>query len=108
MLTNAKTQELFDRIKDKWDNYFQNNKEIDLENREFTTRISRNLSNLQWRITNEIVDKHLKDISEVREVDLWDLNVCYYVSAVTLLDCNGVLNQKEIKRREKPGCLIQT
>ena len=43
----------------------------------------------------------------MREVDLWDLNVCYYVSAVTLLDCNGLLNQKEIKRREKPGWLIQ-
>ena len=43
---------------------------MDLENREFTTRISRNLSDLQWTITNEIVDKHLKDISEVREVDL--------------------------------------
>ena len=43
----------------------------------------------------------------MREVDLWDLNVCYHVSAVTLLDCNGLLNQKEIKRREKPGWLIQ-
>ena len=107
MLTNAEAQELFDRIKEKWDNYFQKYKEMDLENREFTTRISRNLSNLQWTITNEIVDKHLKDISEVREVNLWDLNVCYYVSAVTLLDCNGLLNWKEIKRREKPGWLIQ-
>ena len=107
MPTNAEAQELFDRIKEKWDNYFQNYKEMDLENREFTTRISRNLSNLQWTITNEIVDKHLKDISEVREVDLWDLNVSYYVSAVTLLDCNGLLNQKEIKWREKPGWLIQ-
>ena len=29
------------------------------------------------------------------------------MSAVTLLDCNGLLNQKEIKRREKPGWLIQ-
>ena len=87
MPTNAEAHELFDRIKEKWDNYFQNYKEMDLENREFTTGISRNLSNLQWTITNEIVDKHLKDISEVREVDLWDLNVCYYVSAVTLLDC---------------------
>ena len=42
------------------------------------------------------------------EVDLWDLNVCYHVSAITLLDCNGLLNQKEIKRREKPGWLIQS
>ena len=107
MPTNAEAQELFDRIKEKWDDYFQNYKEMDLENREFTTRISRNLSNLQWTITNKIVDKHLKDTSEVREVDLWDLNVCYYVSAVTLLDCNGLLNQKEIKRREKQGWLIQ-
>ena len=107
MPTNAEAQELFDRIKEKWGNYFQNYKEMDLENREFTTRISRNLSNIQWTITNEIVHKHLKDISEVREVDLWDLNVCYYVSAVTLLDCSGLLNQKEIKRREKPGWLIQ-
>ena len=107
MPTNAEAQELFDRIKEKWGNYFQNYKEMDLENREFTTLISRNLSNIQWTITNEIVDKHLKDISEVREADLWDLNVCYYVSAVTLLDCNGLLNQKEIKRREKPGWLIQ-
>ena len=107
MPTNAEAQELFDRIKEKWDNYFQNYKEMDLENREFKTCISRNLSNLQWTITNEIVDKHLKDISEVREVDLWDLNVCYYVFAVTLLDCNGLLNQKEIKWREKPGWLIQ-
>ena len=80
---------------------------MDLENREFTTCISRNLSNLQWTITNEIVDKHLKDISEMREVNLWDLNVCYYVSAVTLLDSNGLLNQKGIKQREKPGWLIQ-
>ena len=92
MPTNAEAQELFDRIKEKWDNYFQNYKEMDSENREFTTRISRNLSNLQWTITDEIVDKHLKDISEEREVYLWDLNVCYYVSAVTLLDCNGLLN----------------
>ena len=60
----------------------------------------------QCVITDEIVDKHLKDTSEVREVDLWDLNVCYYVSAVTLLDYNGLLNQ-EIRRREKPGWLIQ-
>ena len=92
MPTNAEAQELFDRIKEKWDNYFQNHKEMDSENREFTIRISRNLSNLQWTITDEIVDKHLKDISEEREVYLWDLNVCYYVSAATLLDCNGLLN----------------
>ena len=105
--TNAEVQKLFDRIKEKWGNYFQNYKEMDLENREFTTRISRNLSNLQCTITNEIVDKHLKDISEVREVDLWDLNVCYYVFPVTLLDCKGLLNQKEIKQREKPGWLMQ-
>ena len=79
---NAEAQELFDRIKEKLDNYFQNYKEMDLENREFTTRISRNVSSLQWAITDEIVDKHRKNISEGKEVDLWDLNVCYYVSAV--------------------------
>ena len=47
MPTNAEAQELFDRIKEKWDNYFQNYKEMDLENREFTTGISRNVSSLQ-------------------------------------------------------------
>ena len=107
MPTNKEAQELFYRIKEKWDNYFQNYKEMDLESREFTTRISRNVFSLPWTITNEIIDKHLKDISEVREVELWDLNACYCVSAVTMLDYNGLLKQKEIKRREKPGWLIQ-
>ena len=103
MPTNAEAQGLFDRIKEKWDNYFQKHKEMDLESREFTTRICRNVSSLQFTVTYEIVDKHLKDISEVRKVDLWDLNVCYYVSAVTLFDHNGLLNQKEIYQRNQDG-----
>ena len=61
--TNAEAQELFDKIKEKWDNYFQNCKEMDLENREFTTGISRNVSSLQWTIStsNHMVWRAITD-----------------------------------------------
>ena len=36
---------------------------------------------------------------------IWD--ICLYVSAITLLEFNGLLKQKNIKKKEKPGWLIE-
>ena len=81
---------------------------MNVQNRDYSTHISGQIADGQWEVIDLIVDQNLKSINETREITLWDINVCLYVSAITLLEFNGLLKQKSTKKKEEPGWLVQS
>ena len=100
-------KELYKVSKEKWDEYYEKYKDMIVQNRDYSTHISGQIADGQWEVIDLAVDRNLKSINETREITVWDINVCLYVSAITLPEFNGLLEQKNIKRKEKPGWLIQ-
>ena len=84
-------EEYYKVLKKKWDGYYEKYKVMDVQNRDYSTHISGQIADGQWRVIDLIVDRNLKSINETREITLWDINVCLYVSAITLLEFKNQL-----------------
>ena len=76
MLLNPEDQLLYEELKERWTFQFDKYKDLEIGKREYKDQ--------HWVIVNKVVNEHLQQISYSREIDLWDINVSLYVSAITL------------------------
>ena len=97
--------ELLENIKVKWTENYTKYRPMLLQEREYTTKIDRNIPENQLRMVNLIVSEFIEENMKGKGISLWDINVACYTSAVTLLERLGQLRQKQtpIKTKNRDG-----
>ena len=63
-------EEFYKVLKEKWDGYYEKYKDMNVQNRDYSTHISGQIADGQWRVIDLIVDRDLKSINETREITL--------------------------------------
>ena len=96
--------EVHENIKVKWTESYTKYRLKLLQEREHTTKIPKN----ELRIINLIVSEFIENNKKGRGILLWDINVAYYTSAVTLIERLGRPKAKtNAYKNQKPGWQIQ-
>ena len=107
--TEQKEQEILrpeeqEEIQSRWEKHFETFYNQNISERKYQTKVDRKVNQKLLNTADRIVDKELKDMYDKDGISLWDLNVIYNTSAVTLLETNGKLREIESmgKRHNKP------
>ena len=87
------------KLRNKWEEHFDLFYKENITPRKYQTRVDRHIDSKLLATVNKIVNEKLKAMYESEGVSLWDLNVIYYTSAVTILEAKGKL--REIKNMTK-------
>ena len=97
------------KLRDKWEEHFDLFYKENITQRKYQTRVDRHIDSKLLATVDKIVNEKLKVMYESEEVSLWDLNVIYYTSAVTILEAKGKLREIKnmTKQHNKPGWRIQ-
>ena len=88
---------------------FQKYIELDIDQREYSTKVSPPPAQGQLEIIDEIISEQMTEIEEKYHNTLWTLNVIYYIAAITLLEKEGKLRGTNRRKEEyvKPGWQIR-
>ena len=88
-----------------WRNNFEKYIKLELQEREFCTKVTPPPSQDLFNIVQEIISAEIPIIEENYEMNLWTINVIYYSTAVTILEKEGKLRKTKQgqKVKEKPG-----
>ena len=96
--------ESYKELKQKWDRNLEKYKKLQLDQREYQTRVNRPINRDNLKNMNFIVGQHLEQNVKEDGISLWDLNATYYSAAVTVLGQEGVLKEvKNAHAKVKPG-----
>ena len=87
--------ESYKELKQKWDRNLEKYNKLQLDQREYQTRVNRPINRDNLKNMNFIVGQHLEQNVKEDGISLWDLNAAYFSAAVTVLGQEGVL--KEVK-----------
>ena len=87
------------KLRDKWEEHFDLFYKENITQRKYQTRVDRHIDSKLLATVDKIVNEKLKVMYESKGVSLWDLNVIYYTSAVTIIEAKGKL--REIKNLTK-------
>ena len=92
-----------------WRDNFKKYIELDIHQREYSTKTSPPPSMDLLKIVDEIISEEIVNIEKNYEIDLWTINVIYYTTAVTVLQKEGKLRKRgrKQKQKEKPGWQIR-
>ena len=77
------------KLRDKWEEHFDLFYNENIPQRKYQTRVDRHIDNKLLATVDKIVNEKLKVMYESKGVSLWDLNVIYYTSAITILEAKG-------------------
>ena len=82
---------------------------MNIEDREYSTKIKPIPEKQQLELLDQIVYEEVELLEEKYEINLWILNVIYYVTAITLMENEGKLHlEKRTKKvTQKPGWKIR-
>ena len=84
---------MLEEIKQAWNVNFNKYKDTPLKDREYQTKLDRNIPEIELVIANRIVTEFIQEQAK-DGISLWDINVVCYVTAVTLLERIGRLKPK--------------
>ena len=70
--------ESYKELKQKWDRNLKKYKKLQLDQREYQTRVNRPINRDNLKNMNFIVGQHLEQNVKEDGISLWDLNVAYY------------------------------
>ena len=76
--------ENYKELKQKWEEYLEKYKSLQLDHREYETRVNRIISKENMMSINSIVGRYLNQTLKENGPSLWDLNAVYYSAAVTV------------------------
>ena len=85
--------EMLDEIKQAWNVNFNKYKDTPLKDREYQTKLDRNMPEIELVIANRIVSEFIQEQAK-DGISLSDINVASYLTAVTLLERIGWLKPK--------------
>ena len=57
-------------LKEEWNGYYEKYEDMNVQNRDYSTHISGQIADGQWKVIDLIVDRNLKSINETREITL--------------------------------------
>ena len=72
-------------LNQKWDRNLEKYKKLQLDQREYQTRVNIPINRDNLKNMNFIVGQHLEQNVTEDGISLWDLNAAYYSAAVTVL-----------------------
>ena len=106
---NDKDIKLKEEIKTIWIRNYKKYIEMEITEREFMTKAKPLPQQKHIQLMDEILAEEIPKIEEQHGVDIWTLNVIYYVSAVTILEKEGRLREIRRKKTAKhtPGWQIK-
>ena len=87
------------KLTELWKKNFQKYIELDIDQREYSTKVSPPPAQGQLEMIDEIISEQMTEIEGNYHNSLWILNVIYYTAAITLLEREGKL--WDINRRKK-------
>ena len=90
--------ELFEKMKCKFLQYFDVYKDRSLAQRNYKTQVCYQIGDDEWDAINGVISTFINE--NPRNTDLWHLNVIQYCAIVTLLDIRGVLKERKHYARE--------
>ena len=92
-----------------WKKNFQNYTELDIDQREYSTKVSPPPAQGQLENIDEIISEQMTEIEEKYHNSLWTLDVMYYTAVITLLEKEGKLRETDRRKQEyvKPGWQIR-
>ena len=98
-----------ENLRKLWKKNFDKYLNMNIEDREYSTKIKPIPEKQQLELLDQIVYEEVELLEEKYEINLWILNVIYYVTAITLMENEGKLRlEKRTKKvTQKPGWKIR-
>ena len=92
-----------------WRKNFEKYINMDIEHREFSTKVTPPPVQKSLDILNKIVEEEIMRLEKEHQLDLWTINVIYYTSAVSILQKEGKLKEEKGNKQPKgkPGWQIR-
>ena len=86
-----------------WQN-FRKYSETNISQRNYQTKFHAKVTDQEWTLINNIVERKVKELELNGELSLWDINVAHYATAIIVISWKGNLRE-DTKRIEpsKPG-----
>ena len=97
--------ELKEKLRKIWIKYFDKYSKIDIDDREYSTKMKPAPEKVHLEILDQIVAEEIKNLEEEQEINLWTLNVIYYTTAGTLMEKERKITprEKETESKRKTG-----
>ena len=92
-------QEMMEAIRPIWMKNYEHYLNVEIKDREFTTRKDRKIEDIEIEAVNRIIEEILSQNGS--SINLWHINVMQYATAITLLSGHGKL--RENKKKNKVG-----
>ena len=87
-------------LSELWKKNFQKYIELDIDQQEYSTKVSPPPAQGQLEIIDEIISEQMAEIEEKYHDSLWTLDVIYYTAAITLLKKEGKLRETNKRNKE--------
>ena len=87
-------------LREIWRKNFEKYINMDIEHREFSTKVTPQPAQKNLDILNKIIEEEIMRLEKEHQLDLWTINVIYYTSVVSILQKEGKL--KEVKGNKQP------
>ena len=99
-------QEMMEAIRPIWMKNYEHYLNVEIKDREFTTRKDRKIEDIEIEAVNRIIEEILSQNGS--SINLWHINVMQYATAITLLSRHGKLreNKKKNKVDKTPGWMM--
>ena len=96
-------------LREIWRKNFEKYINMDIEHREFTTKVTPPATQKNLDILNKIIEEAIMRLEKKHQLDLWTINVIYYTSAVSILQKEGKLKEEKGNKQPKgkPGWQIR-
>ena len=99
-------QELMEAIRPIWMKNYEHYLNVEIKDREFTTRKDRKIEDIEIEAVNRIIEEILSQNGS--SINLWHINVMQYATAITLLSRHGKLRENKRKNKvdKTPGWMM--
>ena len=99
-------QEMMEAIRPIWMKNYEHYLNVEIKDREFTTRKDRKIEDIEIEAVNRIIEEILSQNGS--SINLWHINVMQYATAITLLSRHGKLRENKRKNKvdKTPGWMM--
>ena len=92
-------------LEEKWNENFRKYNETNIPQQNYQTKFHAKVTDQEWTLINNIVERKIKKLELNGELSLWDINVAHYITAITVTGGKEILAriQKDKKHQNQAG-----